>query len=98
MFFKRQNIFTDLFCFIEFILIFVSMSSEKLRHRHLQAVVKLQTVANPKVFQYGLMQCAKAIAPKLDKTPQTIINYLSGRVTDGFLTEEITNEFKKLKL
>jgi len=74
------------------------MSKELLKHRHLQAVVKLQAVANPKVFQYGLMKCAKAIGDKLEVTDQTIINYLSGRVKDGFLTEQITKEFKSLKL
>ena len=74
------------------------MSKEKLQHRHLQAVVKLQSVANPKVFKYGLMKCAKAIGDELEITDQTVINYLSGRVRDGYLTEAITQQFKTLKL
>ena len=73
-------------------------SKEQLQRRHLKAVVSLQKVANPKVFQWGLMECAKAIAPKLEVTPQTVINYLSGRVKDGYLTESIAEEFKNLEI
>ena len=90
--------FNYLFGFTEFIITFVPMSKDLLRKRHLDAVIKLQSVANPKVFLYGLMKCAKAIGDKLEITDQTVINYLSGRVKDGFLTEAIAKEFKALKL
>lgn len=73
-------------------------SKEQLKKRHLRAVVQLQKVANPKVFKYGLMECGKAVGQKLEVSPQTVINYISGRVKDGYLTEAIAQEFENLTI
>ena len=74
------------------------MSKDLLKQRHLEAVVKLQSLANPKVFKWGLMKCSKVVADKLGITDQTVINYLSGRTKDGYLTDAIIKEFKSLKI
>lgn len=70
----------------------------ELNKRHLASVQLLQKAANPKTFKYGLMVCAEKIAVKLNISPQTVVNYLSGRVKDGYLTEAITKEFKTLHI
>lgn len=77
---------------------FVFMTTkEEFQWKHLQAIAKLQKTAEKKVFLHGLVFCAQKIAPNLGVSSQTIINYLSGRTTDGYLTEAITKEFRILK-
>ena len=73
-------------------------AKDKLDERHLLALKKLHKASERKIYIHGLVICANAIAPNLNISPQTVINYLSGRAKDGFTTEQITKEFKTLNL
>ncbi len=73
-------------------------AKEEFNKRHSKALSELQKAANPKSYQYGLLKCSNAIAANLGISFQTVINYVSGRAKDGYLTEAITKEFKQLQI
>ncbi len=73
-------------------------AKETLDLRHKKALQRLQVVSKGKVYKYGLVKCANAIAPILQVSPQTIMNNISGRSKDGFLVEAIIKEFKVLHI
>jgi len=68
----------------------------QLKERHEVAVAALKSVAFPKIKKEGLKKQCKAVASNLGVSYQTVINYVYGMAKDGFLTEAITKEFKKL--
>ena len=69
---------------------------DKLKIRHRAAVEKLKKVAAPKFDKYGILVCTKVISKNLDISDTTVMNYVGGRVKDGFLTEALIAEFKSL--
>ena len=68
----------------------------ELKKRHVTAAQLLQKTANPHTYVHGLVVCAAHVAGKLGVSTNTVLNYLSGRTKDGYLTEAITKEFKEL--
>lgn len=71
---------------------------EEYNQKHQKAIERLQKVANPKTFKYGVVKSCEVVAANLGTSSQTIMNYISGRTKDGYLTEAITKEFKNLKI
>lgn len=67
-----------------------------IKERHKEAHKKLTRIANPVIARKGLKHTCTHVGDRLDISFQTVINYLSGRCKDGFLTEAITNEFQNL--
>ncbi len=72
-------------------------SDEALKLRHTRATEKLKEVANRKLKSGSATQTAFVVGLKLGITGQTVLNYLNGNCRDGFLTEALTMEFRKLK-
>lgn len=78
---------------------FAAMTTkEQLEERHQKAIDNLKKVAKGKIYVHGLYKTAKIIAENLDLSTDTVINYVSGRTKDGFLTDAIAKEYKTLKL
>lgn len=73
------------------------VSKDKFKNRHKVALDKLQIVAFKKQRKGMNTQIAAEVGSKLGISGQTVLNYLNGNPKDGFLTEAITEEFKKLQ-
>jgi len=71
-------------------------AKQELKKRHAASVVELQTVALPKIEKDGLKPVCENIGKALGVSYQTVVNYVYGRTKDGFLTNAIAKEFKKL--
>lgn len=76
-----------------------SQAIESLNARHKNAVRELRSYARVFIVKYGLHKAAFMAAEKLNISCQTVINHLNdkGKCRDGFLTEAITEEYKKLQ-
>ena len=70
---------------------------KKLKVRHKEASAELKKVALPYIDNNTLNSVALKIGGILGVSFQTVVNYVYGKAKDGFLTEAISNEFKKLK-
>lgn len=70
---------------------------KKLKVRHKEASAELKKVALPYIDNNTLNSVALNIGGILGVSFQTVVNYVYGKAKDGFLTEAICNEFKKLK-
>lgn len=69
-------------------------SKENLKCRHEVAKAILKKVSEKVIGEHGLHISASIVAEATGVSPQTVINYLSGRTKDGFLTEAITKEYR----
>jgi len=72
-------------------------AKEELRKRHQKAIATLNKVAVPIIEKYGLNKSCTDIGRILGVSYQTVVNYVYGRVKDGYLCEAIIKEFKKIK-
>ena len=73
---------------------FVFMTTlEKLRSRHEKVIAQLNIV---KLDKGKTLTTCKKVGLRLNVSPQTVYNYLCGRVKDGFLGEAIIEELKKI--
>ena len=70
---------------------------KQLEVRHKEASAELKKVALPYIDNNTLNSVALKIGGILGVSFQTVVNYVYGKAKDGFLTEAISNEFKKLK-
>ncbi len=70
---------------------------KQLKVRHKEASAELKKVALPYIDNNTLNSVALKIGGILGVSFQTVVNYVYGKAKDGFLTEAISNEFKKLK-
>jgi hypothetical protein len=70
---------------------------KQLKVRHKEASAELKKVALPYIDNNTLNSVALKIGGILGVSFQTVVNYVYGKAKDGFLTEAICNEFKKLK-
>lgn len=68
-----------------------------LKQRHKKAHNELRKIATKVLEGKESTPILSTIADKLDISSQTIYNYIGGRCKDGFLTESLTEEFKKMK-
>jgi len=68
-----------------------------LKERHESAFKKLRIEANKKLTNREATQIAAKVGIGVGVSGQTVINYLNGKCKDGFITEALTAEFKKLK-
>ena len=66
--------------------------------RHEKAHFKLKVAALPFFFIFNVTLAYKKVGRNIGCSHITIANYVQGDYKDGFLTEAITKEFKKLKL
>jgi|GEM_PF-5635920 len=71
-------------------------AKQELKKRHLLAVDELKKIAIPKIEKDGLKPVCEKISASVGVSYQTVANYVYGMAKDGFLTEQITKEFKKL--
>lgn len=69
----------------------------KLLDRHNTAKVALKKAAKPFVDNNSIRGISKEIGIILGVSFQTVLNYVYGMTNDGFLTEAITRELKKIK-
>lgn len=67
---------------------------EELNTRHKSIKKELRDISQPVVTEHGLVSTSTVVAKKLKVSPQTVMNYLSGRVKDGYLAEAIIQEYK----
>lgn len=67
---------------------------KEFKRKHKQAHKELRAAAQKYIDNGGLTVVAKEIAPKLDISYQSVINYVYMGGKDGFLTEAITKLFK----
>lgn len=72
------------------------LAKQQLQKRHSEAYLKLHKVANPKIKKKGLVVCCTLVATELGVSSQTVINYIGSRGKDGYLTEAITQQFRKV--
>lgn len=72
----------------------IPLASEELAKRHEEIRLKLTSVKLPDGKENNI---CTGIAFVLNISMQTVKNYLSGKIGDGFLAEAIYKEFKKLK-
>lgn len=61
--------------------------------KHQEIKSKLLTVAKEKL-NGEVMKASTVIAKILEVSPQTVYNYLTGRIKDGYLAEAILRETK----
>lgn len=71
--------------------------NESICKRHMEAHNKLKAAA-AKWTGNGVTLIYKTIGKRVGCSHITVSNYVNGDYKDGFLTEAITAEFKKLKL
>lgn len=69
-----------------------------LKQRHKIATEELMKIAKPILDVKQNNEILNKIAKKVGVSDMTVLNYSYGRCKDGFLTEAITDEFKKLNL
>jgi predicted transcriptional regulator len=67
---------------------------DELKAKHKTIQKELKDVSLPITNEHGLVNTSTVVAKKLKVSPQTIMNYLSGRVKDGYLAEAIIQEYK----
>jgi len=65
--------------------------------RHQMAHAGLVDAAT-KYLNGGIKRACEVVADRIGCSDVTVRNYVQGKCKDGFLTEAITKEFKKLKL
>lgn len=71
-----------------------TLAREEYNERHKTIRQKLMSVKLPDGKENSI---CTGVAYCLDVSMQTVKNYLSGKVGDGFLAEAIYKEFKRLK-
>jgi predicted transcriptional regulator len=71
-------------------------AKQELKKRHQLAIDELKKVALPKIEKEGVKPVCEKISATIGVSYQTIANYVYGMAKDGFLTEQITKEFKKI--
>lgn len=71
--------------------------NESICKRHREAHNKLKAAAS-KFIGKGSTMAFKVVGKNVGCSHITVSNYVNGDYKDGFLTEAITAEFKKLKL
>jgi predicted transcriptional regulator len=70
---------------------------EQYNTKHQEVIVKLNQLSASKIEEGKILIVCKNVGEALNKSTQTIYNYLSGRIKDGYLAEAICQELKKLK-
>lgn len=68
-----------------------------LLERHKKASKMLNDIANKKMEKGRSTQIAAEVGLKIGISAQTVINYVGGTCKDGYTTEALIAEFKKLK-
>jgi hypothetical protein len=74
----------------------MKIGNGQLQDLHNKANLELKKVSDPKIEKIGIISCSKIVAKHLNVSSQTIVNYILGTGKDGFLTQLIIAEFKKL--
>ena len=68
-----------------------------IQDRHQMAHAALSDAA-AKFVKNGIKKACEVVAGRIGCSDVTVRNYVYGKGKDGYLTEAITKEFKKLKL
>lgn len=72
-------------------------AKKQLRQRHKEACLELKKIASPYIDNTTLNAEAVKIGRELGVSFQTVVNYVYGKSKDGYLTEAIIDQFKKIK-
>lgn len=71
-------------------------AKENFDARHQTATLKLHKIAVIKYKRYGIMVCCGVLSGILKISKNTVMNYVDGWASDGFLTEAMIIQFRKL--
>lgn len=70
---------------------------EQYRQRHLDIKKKLNEISQIKIGKGRTMEVCRIVGVSLEVSAPTVHNYISGKISDGYLAEAIYQEFKKMK-
>lgn len=70
---------------------------EQFNKKHLVINTKITDILTIKIKPKKTMVVCKYISDALDISQQTVYNYITGKITDGYLAEAIYQELKKYK-
>jgi len=70
---------------------------KELNDKHSVIKEKLATTAKAKISKGTIMAACTNVGRLLEISPQTVYNYITGNIKDGYLAEAILKEFKRLK-
>lgn len=70
---------------------------ENYKKKKSDIIIKLSELAVKKIGSGKTLEVCEMVGKNLNISGQSVYNYISGRVNDGYLAEAIYQEFKKIK-